>query len=268
MLHKNRDEFVKTLERAAKQKGFLLPLLEKDYYLTLILSRVQELSGDLIFKGGTCLNKLYYAYYRLSEDLDFSAVSDVEVDRLLRKLITDFERFGTKASVHKKKEPHNSILTTLKIEGPLFTGQPVSCARLGIDINRKSAVILPPEILSYTPIYQEIPTFHVLCMKQEEIFAEKVRAIMTRHKARDLFDLHSLLLNNVRADMALIKKKLDYYNEDFDAIKLVNELAKFEELWEKELGGFARALLPFKDVKAHVTKKIKEIYAIAKGTKS
>jgi len=39
MIHKNKDEFVKTLERAAKKKGFLLPLLEKDYYLTLLLSQ-------------------------------------------------------------------------------------------------------------------------------------------------------------------------------------------------------------------------------------
>ena len=46
--------------------------MEKDYYLTLILSQIHELSSDLIFKGGTCLNKIYYSYYRLSEDLDFS----------------------------------------------------------------------------------------------------------------------------------------------------------------------------------------------------
>lgn len=72
MIHRNKDEFVKTLERAAKKKGFLAPLLEKDYYLTLILSRVHELTEDLVFKGGTCLNKIYYAYYRLSEDIDFS----------------------------------------------------------------------------------------------------------------------------------------------------------------------------------------------------
>ena len=44
MIHKNKDEFVKTLERSAKKKGFLMPLLEKDYYLTLILSRVHELT--------------------------------------------------------------------------------------------------------------------------------------------------------------------------------------------------------------------------------
>jgi predicted nucleotidyltransferase component of viral defense system len=72
MIHENKEEFIKTLGRASKKKGFLLPLIEKDYYLTLVLSRAHELSEDLIFKGGTCLNKVYYVYYRLSEDLDFS----------------------------------------------------------------------------------------------------------------------------------------------------------------------------------------------------
>lgn len=72
MIHENKDEFIKSLERASRKKGFLLSLIEKDYYLTLILSRVHELSENLIFKGGTCLNKVYYVYYRLSEDIDFS----------------------------------------------------------------------------------------------------------------------------------------------------------------------------------------------------
>jgi predicted nucleotidyltransferase component of viral defense system len=74
MIHEDKDEFVKVLGRASKKKGFLLPLIEKDYYLTLILSRIFELSENLVFKGGTCLNKMYYVYYRLSEDLDFSMI--------------------------------------------------------------------------------------------------------------------------------------------------------------------------------------------------
>ena len=48
MIHENKEEFIKILERAVKKKGFLLPLMEKDYYLTLILSRANELSEDLI----------------------------------------------------------------------------------------------------------------------------------------------------------------------------------------------------------------------------
>ncbi|MGA1826296.1 MAG: nucleotidyl transferase AbiEii/AbiGii toxin family protein [bacterium] len=85
MIHENKEEFIKVLDRAAKLKEFLLPLLEKDYYLTLILSRIHELSEHLIFKGGTCLNKIYFSYYRLSEDLDFSMrLPDYTVTRGVR----------------------------------------------------------------------------------------------------------------------------------------------------------------------------------------
>ena len=86
MIHDNKDEFVKVLDRAVKQKEFLLPLMEKDYYITLILSRIHELSTNLVLKGGTCLSKIYYSYYRLSEDLDFSMwLPDYTVTRGVRR---------------------------------------------------------------------------------------------------------------------------------------------------------------------------------------
>ena len=72
MLHKNRDDFLRVLENTSARTGFPLLLIEKDYYLTVILSGIHTLSNDLVFKGGTCLNKVYYSYYRLSEDLDFT----------------------------------------------------------------------------------------------------------------------------------------------------------------------------------------------------
>jgi predicted nucleotidyltransferase component of viral defense system len=72
MIHNNKDEFLRILEHTSAQTGFGLLLLEKDYYLTRILPGINTLSEDLIFKGGTCLNKIYYSYYRLSEDLDFT----------------------------------------------------------------------------------------------------------------------------------------------------------------------------------------------------
>ncbi len=72
MIHRDKDKFSKLVDRIASLTGFYAPLMEKDYYLTLFLSKINELSDNLIFKGGTCLNKVYYSYYRLSEDLDFS----------------------------------------------------------------------------------------------------------------------------------------------------------------------------------------------------
>ena len=71
MLHDDKENFLKVLEVTSAQTGFPFLLLEKDYYLTIVLSSINRLSENLIFKGGTCLNKIYYSYYRLSEDLDF-----------------------------------------------------------------------------------------------------------------------------------------------------------------------------------------------------
>ncbi len=49
MLHSNKDEFLKILERASAQTGFPLRLLEKDYYITVVLSGINKLSNNLVF---------------------------------------------------------------------------------------------------------------------------------------------------------------------------------------------------------------------------
>ena len=52
MLHDDKENFLKVLEATSAQTGFPLLLLEKDYYLTMILSGIGRLSENLIFKGG------------------------------------------------------------------------------------------------------------------------------------------------------------------------------------------------------------------------
>jgi len=61
MLHRDKDKFRDLVDRTASLAGFYAPLIEKDYYLTLLLSHVNDLCETLIFKGGTCLNKIYYS---------------------------------------------------------------------------------------------------------------------------------------------------------------------------------------------------------------
>ena len=45
-------------------------LIEKDFYLNVLLSKLAL--EEYIFKGGTCLAKVYFDYFRFSEDLDFT----------------------------------------------------------------------------------------------------------------------------------------------------------------------------------------------------
>ncbi len=71
------------LRRLAGRTGTALGILEKDQALTLVLGVLaqERCARDLAFKGGTALSKTYFEGYRLSEDLDFTAMRDVSDDR-------------------------------------------------------------------------------------------------------------------------------------------------------------------------------------------
>lgn len=251
----------KELQEIAKLKGMNLGNAEKDYLIDIaLLSISKHTKNELVFKGGTCLYK-FHKLDRFSEDLDFSAVQEIDAGKLMQNVISDFEKFGIKASLHEKSEPYNSILITLRLQGPLFTGSPMSYANIGIDINIKSSVIMPAEVLLYQSIYPEIPTVQALCMSQEEIFAEKIRAVMTRKRARDLFDLHFLLKEKIKAERGLIDNKMGYYNQKFDINHLILKIKELKLHWKKELTGFTHSFPDFNDVHKETAQMLKKLYA-------
>ena len=65
------DIFREALAHSEAATGFTATLIEKDYYCSLILQYLFGRETSLVFKGGTCLSKIYADFYRLSEDLDF-----------------------------------------------------------------------------------------------------------------------------------------------------------------------------------------------------
>ncbi len=243
----------KELQECAHLKGLSLGNAEKEYLIDMaLLSISNHTKNELVFKGGTCLYK-FHRLDRFSEDLDFSAITEINVKRLINSIIVDFEKFGIRVKNYRQKEPYQSLLVTLRIEGPLFTGKTQSYANLGIDINMKSQVYVEPEILSYTPIYQEIPTIHALCMRKEEIFAEKVRAIMTRDKARDVYDLWFLVQKGIKADADLIEKKLEYYKMHFQQEAFTNAIRQKNKIWHNELKPLLRTVPSFTAVRQAIS---------------
>jgi len=70
------------LRRRARKTGFDLAALEKDYALTWLLNGIywedSKLRDILIFKGGTAIRKVYFPEWRLSEDLDFTIIQEVD----------------------------------------------------------------------------------------------------------------------------------------------------------------------------------------------
>lgn len=250
----------KELQEIARFKGLSLGNAEKDYLIDIALfSIAKNTKNELIFKGGTCLYK-FYKLNRFSEDLDFSAVKKIRINSLLNSILVDFRKFGINAKVQQNKEAFHSTLITLRIEGPLYDGRNMTLASIGIDINFNSPVMRSAESRLHNSAYPEIPNAVILCMTEEEIFAEKIRTLLTRKRARDLFDIYFLLSNNVHADVTLIKNKMEYYGTEFKLENVLKNIGSLKSLWKPELEGFTQKLPDFETANKSVSETLLRLY--------
>lgn len=72
-LHKTDRELLRDMIVAVSEKsGIEENIVEKDYYVTLILRELVKRNPDVVFKGGTSLSKAYHIINRFSEDIDIT----------------------------------------------------------------------------------------------------------------------------------------------------------------------------------------------------
>lgn len=87
-LHYSKEIFEELIVAASNELGIPTNIIEKDYYVTIILKALSEKISDMVFKGGTSLTKCYHILDRFSEDIDLSytAESGIPGDSRKRKL--------------------------------------------------------------------------------------------------------------------------------------------------------------------------------------
>jgi predicted nucleotidyltransferase component of viral defense system len=269
MIHDDQDEFVNVLDKTAQQKKFPLPMLEKDYYMTLILSRVAELSEDLVFKGGTCLSKIYFDYFRLSEDVDFSM-------KLPSGSVTRGARRKYIQPIKDKIEKFAQSLG-MKIEGAESPGRNESKQYIYYFVYRSALRPMDGKIkfevgLRYSPIcrLEKHQVRHyflhpftgavlfdggsVNCLTLKELVAEKLRAAATRLTIapRDFYDLGFL-----------IKFGFDFKDKELWHL-LEKKLAEdnFETDLEKYRVNLGRSEKEIRDMKSRVEAELLDVLTV------
>ena len=71
-LHEDREKFRDMIEQVSGEIGRTSMIIEKDYYVTLILKLLSQQLNNCVFKGGTSLSKGFHAIERFSEDIDIT----------------------------------------------------------------------------------------------------------------------------------------------------------------------------------------------------
>lgn len=72
-LHKeNRELFHDAILLTSQKLEVSEDIVEKDYYVTLILKKLSSIEYPIVFKGGTSLSKAFHVIDRFSEDIDIT----------------------------------------------------------------------------------------------------------------------------------------------------------------------------------------------------
>ncbi len=88
-LHDNQTLFHDILLAVREDTGIHSAIIEKDYYVTLLLQKIVEKNPEIIFKGGTSLSKCHKIIKRFSEDIDIGVNADKATEGMRRNLKYD-----------------------------------------------------------------------------------------------------------------------------------------------------------------------------------
>ena len=224
------DIFREALSYSEAVTGFTASLIEKDYYCSLILHHVFDRDTPLVFKGGTCLSKVYADFYRLSEDLDLVIPVAVDTPRNQRRS----EMNPIKGIFDELPEAIPGIAVSQAFRGHNESRQYIGYLeydsnvmdkheRIKIEIGIREPLLLPSltgetRTIVVNPFSGRplLPAFTVQAIGMKEAYAEKVRAALTRKEPaiRDLFDLfHAVRKMKLDLDdhdfLIMVKQKLD-----------------------------------------------------------
>jgi len=235
-----------------QKRGLNLYYLEKEYLQYVFLSAISKYGDSIIFKGGTCL-RICYGLERASEDLDFSCELGVsKLKEVVKICLKSFDFLGIESFDLIEKEFEGNVRFEVRFKGPLFNGNLNSANNLKIDFNKNKVFFKSAKVIKQE--FSDVSTFVLVVLSEKEILAEKIRAIVNRKQARDLYDLWILIGKNVEIDKGLIKKKLKEEKVNLKNIQLISK-----EAYEQDLRNLINYVPSYEQVKKEVEKLLCEL---------
>ncbi len=231
----------KRMIELSNEKGFGLPLMTKDYYVTLIIYLLRDVKG-IYFKGGTALQKIFLDYSRLSEDADYTVMGNIEsIREEIARAIMDsgfFVRMG------KDKDVENFVRLIAFYTD--FQGEEQS---VFIDLNRRAKLLTEPEKHDIPHFYKGfIPGFSTNTLSADEMIAEKMAATVARNKPRDHFDMYKIIKKGMRINLDYAKEKCRLSGVEFDIIRMFNNAKKLKNRWDEDMVPLIAEEITFQEV--------------------
>ena len=230
-LHLDKFSFDKLISNVSKRSNIRKDILEKDYYITLILEELthRKNQGYAYFKGGTALYKGLKSINRFSEDIDLTVnVCDCSNSQKKKRLF-DSTRYSSLDFDKEISNKKGSMVIQYKYQSMYDIDVNDSLQRFGkLKIESTNfGISEPTSIVSIAPYLYELATvdekdilrseysifpFDIITLSIERMFMDKLFAAEHYYRINKLFDLSkhlydlSVLLKNEKI-IALLNSK-------------------------------------------------------------
>ena len=265
------------IQNKARRIGVRDQQIEKDYILSWILqgiSQHKQLSTSIIFKGGTVLKKVYFEDYRFSEDLDFTLLQNNIPNKQIFDWFSEvFEYIRDEANIPLEIIDSESHRDSREIEGgginfyihyvgPL--GGLGANKRVKVDLSRGEQLQFEPVMQSTILSYSDLEEHQLLCYPLEEVLVEKLRSVMQRMQARDLYDIWYLLeIHEMDIAHCSIEFRAKCESKEIDPTdfhnKLTQRLPQYKGQWQSSLADQIQDLPDFEHVEREVMRHVKKL---------
>lgn len=204
------------LMELSKKTNFIRDNLEKVLRLSEVLKFLNTdavFKGKLALKGGTAINLTVVEIPRLSVDIDLDYTDNVskyeilEIKSVFKKRITDYMIQEDYFLNEGSKENHALLSLVFS-----YINSAGNKDNIKIEINFMNRChVLPFEIKSILT-KGIIEPFKILTLNSVELYASKINALLSRATPRDLYDVNTMIEQNIIEDKELLKKCLIFYN--------------------------------------------------------
>lgn len=233
----------------------------REYLQLIFLNEFYRFAGSnkVFFKGGTAIHILLGGP-RFSEDLDFTvALPEKKFKALFNQV---YNQLAKQEVINIKERKTISGKRFLLTAG---AGTLPYATFVNLDFSFREKVVRPQKSILNTP-FPILFTSYVFHLSKEELLAEKIRALLTRKKGRDLYDVWFLLTQGAILEKELVKNKAAYYNLGLIGKKDI--LQRIDSFSEKEFILDVRPFVPlpereklstfFNYIKDYINKSLKD----------
>lgn len=213
----DRELFKEMIAYTSQNAGVREDIIEKDYYVTLILEELSKIDYPVVFKGGTSLSKAYGVIDRFSEDIDITFTEHLgearrkklkynilkPISEKLGLSITNWNQIESDKDLNHYDFSYNSVVDDMDDKMPAFVKIETSLMSYSFPTNNKEISNYLYESLKDTQLelleQYHLQPFTMRVQSLERTFIDKVFAVCdyylldkSKKNARHLYDIYKL----------------------------------------------------------------------------